>query len=95
MSDPTQAEQLCRERRGSIQLLLTDVLMPDVNGVELARRITEHCPEMRVLFMSGYSDDSVVPRGVIDAGTHFLAKPFTPSALAAKVRDVLDTPRAA
>ena len=95
VSDPTQAEQLCRERRGSIQLLLTDVLMPDVNGVELARRITEHCPEMRVLFMSGYSDDSVVPRGVIDAGTHFLAKPFTPSALAAKVRDVLDTPRAA
>jgi CheY-like chemotaxis protein len=87
-----EAEQLCQERRGSIQLLVTDILMPDVNGVELARRLTQHCPEMRVLFMSGYSEDSIVPRGVIEPGTHFLAKPFTPSALAAKVRDILDKP---
>jgi two-component system cell cycle sensor histidine kinase/response regulator CckA len=89
-----EAEQLCQERRGAIQLLVTDIRMPGVNGVELARRITQHCPEMRVLFMSGYSEDSIVPRGVIEPGTHFLAKPFTPSALAAKVRDILDNPRA-
>jgi len=48
-----------------------------------------------VLFISGYSDDSIVPRGVIEPGTHFLAKPFTPSALATKVRDILDSPLAA
>ena len=95
VSHAHEAERLCQEHSGGIQLLVTDILMPDVNGVELARRVTQHCPEMRVLFISGYSDDSIVPRGVIEPGTHFLAKPFTPSALAAKVRDILDDPQAA
>jgi len=95
VSPANEAEQLCQQHRGSIQLLVTDILMPEVNGVELARRVTQHCPTMRVLFISGYSDDSIVPRGVIEPGTHFLAKPFTPSALATKVRDILDSPLAA
>ncbi len=75
-----------------IDLLLTDVVMPKRSGVDLARRITEIHAPTRVLFMSGYAEDSSSRQGLLDA-TGFLQKPFTPAALLLKVRQVLDAPR--
>ena len=73
-------------------LLLTDVVMPTLNGPALAARIKRHWPDIKVLFMSGYTPDAIVHHGVLEKGIFFLQKPFMPSALAAKVREVLDTP---
>jgi len=64
--------------------------MPQMNGRPLVEKLLESRPEMRVLFMSGYTDDEVMRRGVIDGRTAFLQKPFTPAQFAKKVRDVLD-----
>jgi CheY-like chemotaxis protein len=73
-----------------VHLLLTDVIMPDMNGKELLGRVCELHPDVRVLYMSGYTDNVIAHHGVIDAGIHFIEKPFTVQALAAKVREVLD-----
>jgi PAS domain S-box-containing protein len=75
---------------GPIQLLLTDVVMPDLSGPNLADRLRTVRPDMRTLFMSGYTDEAVVHHGVLAGVTALLQKPFTPGALAAKVREVLD-----
>jgi CheY-like chemotaxis protein len=74
----------------SIDLLLTDVVMPELNGRVLAEELLRKRPAMGVLFMSGYADDAVMRHGVLPAGTLHLQKPFTPGALALKVREVLD-----
>ena len=80
---------------GPIHLLLTDIVMPHMGGGELAQRLTAERPDTRVLFMSGYTDDDVVRQGVFESGTAFLQKPFMLSALARKVREVLDAGPAA
>ena len=87
-----QAEQLVAGSSREIHLLLTDVVMPGGSGRELARRITARFPRTQVLFMSGYTDNVIAEGGVLEAGVAFLQKPFTPGALAEKVREVLDRP---
>ncbi len=75
---------------GVINVLLTDVVMPQISGRELAEAIAGARPETRLLFMSGYTDDAIVRHGVLEAGIKFREKPFSPQALAVKVREVLD-----
>jgi PAS domain S-box-containing protein len=87
-----EALRICQEQQGTIHLLLTDVVMPGMNGHELAEKVTVLRPETRVLYMSGYTDDAIIQQGVLKEGTAFLAKPFTPDALAKKLRQVLDAP---
>jgi CheY-like chemotaxis protein len=87
-----EAEQFSEKHAGEIHLLLTDIIMPVTSGRELARRITGRHPRTRVLYMSGYTDNVLAQGGVLEAGLSFLQKPFTPSALVQKVRDVLDSP---
>ncbi len=87
-----EAEQYSETHGGEIHLLLTDIIMPGTSGRELARRITARHPRTRVLYMSGYTDNVLAGGGVLEAGVSFLQKPFTPAALAQKVRDVLDSP---
>ena len=74
---------------GDIEVLLTDVVMPEINGREVSERLRERRPDLKVLFMSGYNDDAVVRHGVVDSPAAFLQKPFDARTLATKVRDVL------
>jgi DNA-binding NtrC family response regulator len=79
---------------GPIHLLITDVVMPELSGPELAKRLAVTRPEMKVLCMSGYTDDSIVRHGVLAMGGAFIQKPITPASLAQKVREVLGVPAA-
>jgi signal transduction histidine kinase len=84
-----EALQLAARHDGTIHLLVTDVVMPGMSGRELMRRLAEVRPSVKVLYMSGYSDEAVERHGVLDPGTAFIQKPFTPSVLARRVREVL------
>ena len=75
---------------GPIHLLITDVVMPQMSGRELVQRIADTGVHVRTLYMSGYADHAIVKNGILEPGTAFLQKPFSPDALARKVRDVLD-----
>jgi CheY-like chemotaxis protein len=76
---------------GAIELLLTDMVLPGMGGSEIASRIRELAPRVKVLYTSGYTDDVIVRLGFTEKGAAFLEKPFTPEALARKVREVLDS----
>ena len=89
-SDGREGLAVAGRYEGSIHLLLTDVVMPVLGGRQLAVRLLVLHPEMKVLFQSGYTDDSVIRHGVLQEKVHFLQKPYTPAALAMKVREVLD-----
>lgn len=88
-SGGTQAVRICERHEGPIDLVITDVVMPGMNGREVAEQVARVRPEARMLFMSGYTDDVIVQRGVLANETPFLQKPFTPALLAARVREVL------
>jgi PAS domain S-box-containing protein len=89
-ADGAAAVQICVAHQGLIALLLTDVIMPGMNGRELAQRVSEIRPNMKVLYMSGYTENAIGHNGTLDAGITLLQKPFTLHALKAKVREVLD-----
>jgi len=84
-----QALKLSEQHGKPIHLLLTDVVMPHTGGKELAKFLSALHPETKVLYMSGYTDDAIVRRGILEEGTAFLQKPFAPDALVRKVREVL------
>jgi CheY-like chemotaxis protein len=85
------AIRICEQYKGPIHVLLTDVVMPGMNGREMAERLTQKRGDMKVVYMSGYTDDAIVRHGVLDKGVPFLSKPFTPESLAHKLREVLDS----
>jgi PAS domain S-box-containing protein len=87
---PEEAERLCEEPGREIHLLLTDVILPGLSGRELAKRLGQRQPNMRVLYMSGYTFNVMAQGGMLEDGVAFLQKPFTPSTLAEKVREILD-----
>ncbi len=89
-SNGNEAMETARAHRERIDLLLADVVMPGMNGPELARQLLEIHPEAKVLFASGYTEDAIVHHGVLDDGVSFIGKPYPPSVLAKKVREVLD-----
>ncbi len=87
---PGEAIRLAREHSGRIDLLLSDVVMPEMNGRDLAQNLLSIHPDIRRLFMSGYTADVIAHRGVLDKGVHFLQKPFSVKDLGAKIREVLE-----
>jgi two-component system, cell cycle sensor histidine kinase and response regulator CckA len=89
-NSPKRAEEIATERSKEIDLVLTDVIMPSLSGRELVRRLIALNSKLRVLYMSGYTDNVIAQGGVLEEGLAFLQKPFTPRVLAQKVREVLD-----
>jgi PAS domain S-box-containing protein len=89
-SRPDEALRIVREHGREIQMLITDVIMPGMNGRELADAVLKQHPDMRCLFMSGYSGNAIAQHGMLDADVHFIQKPFSTADLTAKVRSVLD-----
>jgi PAS domain S-box-containing protein len=86
-----EALRVCRNPREKIHLLLTDVVMPHMNGLALAKRVQELFPDIKILYISGYTDEAVLRQGILTSQVEFLQKPFTQEVLARKVREVLDS----
>ncbi len=81
---------MAEKHSGSINLLITDVVMPEMNGRELSEHLQSLYPELKVLFMSGYTANVIAHRGVLDEGVNFISKPFFKKEMAVKVREALD-----
>ena len=90
-NSPTEALEVATSHSGDISLLLTDVIMPEMSGRELARRLAAIHPELKCLYMSGYTANVIAHRGVLDEGVHFIQKPFSKKDLAVKIKEVLET----
>ena len=88
-NSPAEAIRISGSHPGPIHLMVTDVIMPGMSGAELASRLSASRPEMKVLFVSGYTDDTIVRHGVLEPGLAFLQKPFSPRTLARKVSEIL------
>ncbi|MBN2365747.1 MAG: PAS domain S-box protein, partial [Calditrichaeota bacterium] len=84
------AIEMCKQNINSIDLILTDVVMPKIDGVVMVSRIQSLQPDIKVIYMSGYTDEEIIQHGILREGVHFLQKPFVPAFLLHKVRDVLD-----
>ncbi len=90
--DGVEALNICKQHQGPIHLMITDVVMPRMGGRKAAERLAPSHPDMKVLYISGYTDNAIVHHGVLGPETHFLQKPFTPAILLRKVREVLEGP---
>jgi DNA-binding response OmpR family regulator len=88
--DGEEALRICEQHPERIHLLLTDVVMPGMSGRAVADRLTTLRPQMLVLYMSGYTEDAIVHRGVLNQGVNFIEKPFAPDSLTRRVREMLD-----
>jgi len=88
--NPENALAICAHYEGPVHLLLTDVVMPRMSGPVVAQKVTALRPGIKVLYMSGYTDDAIVHHGVLSEGMPFIQKPFSPVSLRQKIREVLD-----
>lgn len=84
------AKKIAQEYDGQIDLLITDVVMPEMNGRELSKQLQRLYPKLKILFMSGYTANVIAHRGVLDEGIYFISKPFSPKEIATKIREVMD-----
>jgi len=91
-ADGTKALRICEQHEGQVDLLVTDVIMPEMSGPKVAARVTRLKPGVKVLYLSGYADNVIGYHGVLEPGTHFLEKPFEPKDLTCKIRQILDAP---
>jgi CheY-like chemotaxis protein len=89
-SNGAEAFQYLKQHPATVQLVISDVVMPEMGGRELGQRLALLDPDLPILYMSGYTGDDVVHRGLLDPGAPFQQKPFTPAILASKVRTMLD-----
>jgi DNA-binding NtrC family response regulator len=90
-SNGEEALKIADRHDGPLDLLLSDVVMPRMGGPELAQELLARRPAVKVLYMSGYTDHPMVRRGVVNAGVAFLQKPFTPTALVSRIREILES----
>ena len=90
-NSPTEALSVAETHQGEIQLLLTDVVMPDMNGRDLAKQVQVMYPEIKTIYMSGYTANVIAHHGVLDEGINFIQKPFSRSDLSLRIREVLDS----
>ena len=92
-SNGKEALRILETHKDPLNLLLTDVILPEMNGRELFEHAAGKCPELIALYMSGYADNVLAPHGILDEGLNFIQKPFSVQALALKVRETLDKDR--
>jgi DNA-binding NtrC family response regulator len=90
-ADSNYALKLCKNNKNKFDLAVIDVIMPGIAGKQLAKMICDIQPHIKILFISGYTDDAIVQHGILDSSVEFLQKPFSAKLLAQKVRKIFDT----